>query len=214
MDVVEGLTDLVVEPGISGVAEERVTSDDNANEKQKDKKEEEEQNPDARVPSTILADTIGTIQALRIELYEVLALDPGRIFGPKLPPGTSSVALQTPGITSAASNPLAHATPSSSFSVLIYPPTTSTDMNPMNAPQLTRKLPEPACAIKVLIISATDREDIGDIVSTSLTFDYQGVYLLLNGSLGSNSQFERNRMVPEGTIPTRANSTASPGTPL
>ncbi|KAK3845672.1 MAG: hypothetical protein J3R72DRAFT_20183 [Linnemannia gamsii] len=205
----EGLADLEKEPRIHEVAGQEDTLVDNINAEQEDK---EEQNPDAHVLSTSLSNAIGTIQLLRIQLYEVLALDLDRIFGPKLPPGTSSVTLQAPSIASATFQPLAHITPTSSSSVLspLSPlATPSTDMSPMDTPQPTQKLPGPACTIEQLNLSSADRQDIGDIVSTSLTFYYQVVSLMLNGSLSNNSQYERNRSAPERTMPTRSNKTAS-----
>ncbi|KAK3808006.1 MAG: hypothetical protein J3R72DRAFT_428451 [Linnemannia gamsii] len=205
----EGLADLEKEPRIHEVAGQEDTLVDNINAEQEDK---EEQNPDAHVLSTSLSNAIGTIQLLRIQLYEVLALDLDRIFGPKLPPGTSSVTLQAPSIASATFQPLAHITPTSSSSVLspLSPlATPSTDMSPMDTPQPTQKMPGPACTIEQLNLSSADRQDIGDIVSTSLTFYYQVVSLMLNGSLSSNSQYERNRSAPERTMPTRSNKTAS-----
>ncbi|KAK3844269.1 MAG: hypothetical protein J3R72DRAFT_488680 [Linnemannia gamsii] len=134
----EGLADLDKEPRIHEVAGQEDTLVDNINAEQEDK---EELYPDARVLSTILSDAIGTIQVLRIQLYEVLAFDLDRTFGPMLPPGTSSVTLQAPGIASTATQPLAHITPASSSSVLSpLPPlaTTLTDMSPMDTPQPTQ----------------------------------------------------------------------------
>ncbi|KAG0371916.1 hypothetical protein BGX24_001000 [Mortierella sp. AD032] len=63
----EGLANLEKEPRIHEVEQED-TLIDNSNAEQEDK---QERNPDARVLSTSLSDAIGTIQVLRIRLYEV-----------------------------------------------------------------------------------------------------------------------------------------------